>query len=180
MDARHGQWSHAGIHLFRHPVVLHHLRAVVETAGLALHDEEPERIARLLDQAIANFSLGSCRPRACGKCRQRGLEPPSNEANPTPWGRAPKRGLPLIPDILVGRQCSRQNAPVTRNYAKMGGFSRGLLTAHVAPTLPGPPLLPLSRHNHSTGPLRNTACRGFRRQARDVQSQQGVAAAIEQ
>jgi hypothetical protein len=67
MDARRGQWPHAGIHLVRHPVVLHHLRAVVETAGLALHDEEPERISRLFDETIADFSIGSGRPRACGK-----------------------------------------------------------------------------------------------------------------
>ena len=69
--------AHAGIHLVRHPVVLHHLRTVVETAGLALHDEEPERISGPLDETIADFSIGSGRPRACGKCRQRGLEPPS-------------------------------------------------------------------------------------------------------
>src|SRR6266478_9982466 len=70
-----GKWPHAGIHLVRHPVVLHHLRAVVETAGLALHDEEPERISRLFDETIADFSFGSGRPRACGKCRQRSLKP---------------------------------------------------------------------------------------------------------
>jgi hypothetical protein len=46
----------------------------VETAGLALHDEEPERISRLLDE---DLSTGRGRRRACGKCRQRGLKPPS-------------------------------------------------------------------------------------------------------
>ena len=50
---------------------------LVETAGLALHDEEPERISRLFDETIADFSIGIGRPRACGKCRQRGLKPPS-------------------------------------------------------------------------------------------------------
>jgi hypothetical protein len=49
------------------------LRAVVEAAGLALHNEEPERISRLFDETIADFSIGRVRPRACGKCRQRSL-----------------------------------------------------------------------------------------------------------
>jgi hypothetical protein len=48
-----------------------------ETAGLALHDEKPECISRLLDQTIADFSIGMGRPRTCGQCRQRGLKPPS-------------------------------------------------------------------------------------------------------
>jgi hypothetical protein len=50
-----GKCPHAGIHLVRHPVVPHHLRAVVETAGLALHDEEPERISRLFDKLSRIF-----------------------------------------------------------------------------------------------------------------------------
>ena len=77
MDARRGQWPHAGNHLVRHPVDLYHVVDFSETAGLALHDEEPERISRLLDETIADFSIGIGRPRACGKCRQRGLKPPS-------------------------------------------------------------------------------------------------------
>ena len=58
-------------------VALHHLPAVVETAGFALHDEEPERISGLSNETITGFSIGSGRPRACGECRQRGLEPTS-------------------------------------------------------------------------------------------------------
>jgi len=42
-----------------------------------LHDEEPERISGLFDEAISDFSIGIGRPRACGKCRQRALKPPS-------------------------------------------------------------------------------------------------------
>jgi hypothetical protein len=42
-----------------------------------LHDEEPERISRLFDETIADFSIGSDRRRACGKCSQRSLKPPS-------------------------------------------------------------------------------------------------------
>jgi hypothetical protein len=49
IGAGRGRWAHARINLARDPVSLHNLRAVVETAGLALHDEKPERIARLFD-----------------------------------------------------------------------------------------------------------------------------------
>jgi len=77
MDARLGQWPNAGNHLVRHSVDLYHVVDLVETAGLALHDQEPQRISRLCDQTIADFAIGVGRPRACGKCRQRGLEPPS-------------------------------------------------------------------------------------------------------
>src|SRR5262249_31592297 len=76
-DARHGQWPHAGIHLVRHTVVPYHLRAVIKTAGLALHDEEPERISRLIEETVADFWIGMGRPRACRKCCQRALKPPS-------------------------------------------------------------------------------------------------------
>ena len=62
---------------FGHPVALHHLRTVVETAGLALHEEEPERISRLFDETIADFAIGSDRQRASGMCHQRSLKPPS-------------------------------------------------------------------------------------------------------
>jgi hypothetical protein len=44
-------------------VVPHHFDDVVETAGLALHDEESERISRLFDETIADFSIGIGRPR---------------------------------------------------------------------------------------------------------------------
>lgn len=71
MDAGHGRWPHAGINLVRDPVGLHHLRAVVETAGLALHDEKPKRISCLFDETIAGCSFGRGRGWACGKCRQR-------------------------------------------------------------------------------------------------------------
>ena len=91
MDDRLGQWPRTGIHFIRHPVVLHHLRAVVEAAGLALHDEEPERISRLFDETIADFSIGSGRPRACGKRRQRCLKPPSTPS---------ERRRPLLGDLL--------------------------------------------------------------------------------
>src|SRR4051794_13495311 len=76
-DARHRHWPHAGTHLVRYPVLLHHVVDFVETAGLALHDEEPERVSRLFDETIADFPIGICRPWARGKCRQRGLKPPS-------------------------------------------------------------------------------------------------------
>jgi len=66
-----------GNHLVRHPVDLYHVVDFSETAGLALHDEEPGRISRLLDETIADFSIGIGCPRACGQCRQRGLKPPS-------------------------------------------------------------------------------------------------------
>ena len=75
MDVRPGQWAHAGNHLVRHPVDLYHVVDFVETAGLALHDEEPERISRLFDEAIAKLPVGIGRPWACGQCRQRGLRP---------------------------------------------------------------------------------------------------------
>jgi hypothetical protein len=65
-----------------------------ETAGLALHDKEPERISRLLDETIADFSIGIGRPRACGKCRQRGLKPPS---------KPPERRRPLLRDLVFER-----------------------------------------------------------------------------
>src|SRR5450755_3860409 len=68
---------HAGDHLVRHPVDLYCVVDLVETAGLALHDEEPERISRLFDETIADFLIGMGRSWACGKCRQRGLKPPS-------------------------------------------------------------------------------------------------------
>jgi hypothetical protein len=88
-----------------------------------LHDEKPERTSRLFDETIADFSFGSGRPRACGKCRQRSLKPP-----PKPSERrrpllgdfvfescvsrteriqrhrgAPKHGLPAIPYLLAGK-----------------------------------------------------------------------------
>jgi hypothetical protein len=69
--------AHAGDHLVRHPVDLYCVVDLVETAGLALHDEEPERISRLFDETIADFLIGVGRSWACGKCRQRGLKPPS-------------------------------------------------------------------------------------------------------
>jgi hypothetical protein len=65
---------------------------VVETAGLALHDQEPGRISRLLDQTVADFSIGIGRSRVCGKCRQ--------------------RGLPII--LLVGREAIQDKAPRIR------------------------------------------------------------------
>jgi len=52
------------------------LRTVEKTAGLALHDEEPERIPGLFDETFADFSIGMVRPRACGKRRQRILKAP--------------------------------------------------------------------------------------------------------
>ena len=55
MDVRHGQWPHAGNHLVRHAIDLQQVGEVVETAGLALHGEQPERISRLFDQGIAEF-----------------------------------------------------------------------------------------------------------------------------
>jgi hypothetical protein len=42
-----------------------------------LHDEEPERVSGLFDEAIADVSIGIGRPRACGKVRKRALKPPS-------------------------------------------------------------------------------------------------------
>jgi hypothetical protein len=62
IGAGRGRWAHARINLARDPVSLHNLHAVVETAGLALHDEKPERIARLFDQAVPDCSFGG--PRA--------------------------------------------------------------------------------------------------------------------
>lgn len=82
---------HAGTHLFRHAVVPDHLRAVVETARLALHDEEPECISGLFDETIADFSVGIGRPRVCGNCRQRGLKPPSKPS---------ERRRPLLDDVV--------------------------------------------------------------------------------
>ncbi|MET3845030.1 acyl dehydratase [Bradyrhizobium sp. OAE829] len=38
---------------------------LVETAGLALHDEEPERIPRLFDETIADLSIRVGGPRTC-------------------------------------------------------------------------------------------------------------------
>src|SRR5262245_15588139 len=45
---------------------------------------------------------------------------------------------------------------------------------------PEPTRMTLSRHSNSTDPLCDALCRRFRSQACDVQSKQGVAAAIEQ
>jgi hypothetical protein len=50
---------------------------VADYPGLALHDQEPERISCLLNEAFAEFSLGIGRPRACGKSGQHGFEPPA-------------------------------------------------------------------------------------------------------
>jgi len=51
------------------------LRAIVETTGLALHDEEPKRISSLFDETVADLTIAIGRPWARGKCRQRGLKP---------------------------------------------------------------------------------------------------------
>src|SRR6516164_6535239 len=91
MDARHGQWPHPGIYLVRHPIVPYHLRAVVKTAGLALHDEKPERISRLLDEIVADFCIAMGGPRACRKCRQRAFKPPSKPC---------ERRRPLLGDLI--------------------------------------------------------------------------------
>jgi hypothetical protein len=123
--AGHGRWPHAGIDLARHPIGLHHVRAVVETAGLPLHDEKPERISRLFDETIANCSFGSGRPWACGKCRQRSLKSPSKPSERRrpllgnfvfegcPSGtkriqrhRARSDTWPAIAYLLVGKGCS--------------------------------------------------------------------------
>ena len=128
-DARHRQWPHAGTHLVRHPVLLHHVVDFVETAGRALHNEEPERISRLFDETIADFPIGispsagtrqvpSARPQAAvqavraltpapGRSRIRELRI-QNEVNPTSYWRAPKPGLPIISD-LIGRQGTVQD-----------------------------------------------------------------------
>src|SRR6266550_5668096 len=66
--ARHDQWTHAGIHLARHPVDLYHMGDAVETAGLALHDEVPERMSRLIDETLADFLIGMGGSRIRGKC----------------------------------------------------------------------------------------------------------------
>jgi hypothetical protein len=90
---------------FGTPVVLHRLRAVVETAGLALHDEEPERISRLFEETIADFSIGRGRPRVCGKCRQRSLKLPSK-----PSGRR----RPLLGDFVF-RSCVSGTRQIQRH-----------------------------------------------------------------
>jgi hypothetical protein len=121
-------------------VVPHHFDDVVETAGLALHDEEPERISRLFDETIADFSIGigrprgmrqvpSARPQAAAQAVRAPTPSPGrsrirelcirNEENSTLYSRrAPKRGLPIIPH-LIGRQglfkTKRRGA---RSYAK--------------------------------------------------------------
>jgi hypothetical protein len=116
MDAGHGRWPHAGIDFARHPVGLHYVRTIVETAGFALHDEKPERISRLFDETIADCSFGRGRW-ACGKCRQCSLKPsskpsesrcpflgyfvfegcPSRTKRTQCHRRAPKHGLSAIP-----------------------------------------------------------------------------------
>jgi len=68
---------------------------LVEAAGLALYDEEPERIAGLFDQAIAGFSIHIGRPWTCGKRGQRRLEPPS---------KSRQRRCALL-GHLVGERC---------------------------------------------------------------------------
>jgi len=93
-----GQWPHAGNHLVRHLVDLDHVVEFVETAGLALHDQQPERISRLFDETIADLSIGTGGPRACGKCRQRGIEPPSKPS---------ERRRPLLGDLVLERSVSR-------------------------------------------------------------------------
>src|SRR6266576_3199972 len=94
---------------FGTPLVLHHLRALVETAGLALHDEEPERISRLFDETIADFSIGSDRRRACGKYRQRSLKPPSKRHR-----RAEEidRRVPLLLVSFSPRACEEHSHAV--------------------------------------------------------------------
>jgi hypothetical protein len=107
------------------------VRAVVETAGLALHDEKPKRISRLFDETIADCSFGSGRRWACGKCRQRSLKPPSkpSECRRPLRGdfvfescvsgtkriqrhrRAPKHGLSAIPYLLAGKGAFKLNLP---------------------------------------------------------------------
>src|SRR6202049_1450313 len=60
------------INLVRDSMVVYQLSVVVETAGLALHNEEPKRIFRLLDQTGANLWIDL---RACANRLQRGLMP---------------------------------------------------------------------------------------------------------
>src|SRR5262245_56361961 len=161
MDARHGQWPHAGIHLVRYRVVLHHSRAVVETAGLALHDEKPKRISRLFDQTIPDFSIAIGRPRACGKGRQRRLQPsskPSERDCPLlddlvferrvsetkqiqRHGGAPKPGLPVVPHLIARRGgLCKGKTPRCAKLCEMelcwGGRSRAFVSEAAAEIYP--------------------------------------------
>src|SRR5580704_9219027 len=133
MDARHGRWPHAGINLVGDPVGLHHVRAVVKTADLALHDEKPERISRLFDETIADCSFGSRRWRACGKCRQRSLKPPSKPS---------ERRRPLLGNFVFEACPSRtkrnqrhRGAPKHGLWLSLTYFRQGIVQVETSPTV---------------------------------------------
>jgi hypothetical protein len=117
MGAGHVRWPHADINLVWDPIGLNHLRAVIETAGLALHDEKPERVSRLFDKTIAGCSFGSGRGWACGKCRQRGLKPPS---------KPPERRRPLLGDFVL-EGCAPRTKRIRRHRRAPGMACRPTL-----------------------------------------------------
>jgi hypothetical protein len=78
-----------------------------------LHDEKPERTSRFFDETIVDCSFGSVRGRACGKCRQRSLKPPSKPA---------ERRRPFLGNFVF-KGCPSRTKRIQRHRARSESLS---------------------------------------------------------
>ena len=110
-----GKRTHAVLHLGRHAVVAHQLARVAQAERLALHHEQPERMAGLGDQRAARLARLGRRLARCAsnvaQRRERRLQPAPEPA---------ERGGLLLRDLVVERG-GRIGGPDIRLCSGRGG-----------------------------------------------------------
>src|SRR3954452_22317757 len=115
----HRQHPHPALHLGGHTIVAHDMARVTQADGLALHDEQPQRMTCMCDQRAAFaarlvIQLGHASIEAA-QCLKRGFEPAA---------KPPKRGGLLLCELVFER---RIGGPDVRDLAREVWWSDGHL-----------------------------------------------------